>query len=174
MVVRQNSASAVSCDGWGDARMPTITTRRRIITPKKRRARSRSETSTTAITGDGYRSMIFYLERRGYRYGSTTVHKYMDRELYLHSIARPKKPGTKSGKHRRTFSWRRLKNVGKISMMINMQIPGSRTQFGSWGSLHLLRNWPERWWMSLWSRPISARIVPCEAPSKPREKFEEK
>ena len=46
---------------------------------------------------DGYRSMTAYLGRRGYRYSQTTIHKYMNVELGLHSIVRPKKPGTKPG-----------------------------------------------------------------------------
>ena len=49
-----HSASAGSCGGWGYARMPTITTggtERQIMMPKKQGCRSRSETSTTAITG---------------------------------------------------------------------------------------------------------------------------
>lgn len=41
---------------------------------------------------DGYRSMKVYLERKGYFYSQTTVHKYMNTELGLHSIVRPKKP----------------------------------------------------------------------------------
>ena len=42
---------------------------------------------------DGYRSMKVYVERKGYFYSSTTVHKYMNTELGLQSIVRPKKPG---------------------------------------------------------------------------------
>ena len=52
---------------------------------------------------DGYRSMTAYLERRGYRYSRTTVHKYMNKELGLYSIVRPKKPGTKPGKPHKVF-----------------------------------------------------------------------
>ena len=52
---------------------------------------------------DGYRSMTAYLERRGYRYSRTTVHKYMNKELGLHSIVRPKKPGAKPGKPHKVF-----------------------------------------------------------------------
>ncbi len=40
----------------------------------------------------GYRSMKVYLERRGYHYSSTTIHKYMNNEMKLYSIVRPKKP----------------------------------------------------------------------------------
>ena len=52
---------------------------------------------------DGYRSMTAYLERMGCRYSRTTVHKYMNRELGLHSIVRPKKPGAKPGKPHKIF-----------------------------------------------------------------------
>ena len=47
---------------------------------------------------DGYRSMTAYLERKGYRYSQTTIHKYMNIKMGLHSIVRPKKPGTKPGR----------------------------------------------------------------------------
>ena len=36
--------------------------------------------------------MKVYLEHRGYSYSTATVHKYMNTELGLHSIVRPKKP----------------------------------------------------------------------------------
>jgi len=47
--------------------------------------------------------MTAYLERRGYRYSQTTIHKYMNVELGLHSIVRPKKQGTKLGKPHKAF-----------------------------------------------------------------------
>lgn len=52
---------------------------------------------------DGYRSMTVYLERAGYHYSPTTIHKYMNTELGLRSIVRPKKPGTKPGKPHKVF-----------------------------------------------------------------------
>ena len=52
---------------------------------------------------DGYRSMAAYLEREGYHYSTTTIHKYMNIEMGLHSIVRPKKPGTKPGKPHKIF-----------------------------------------------------------------------
>lgn len=52
---------------------------------------------------DGYRSMKVYLERKGYRYSMTTVHKYMNTELGLRSIVRPKKPGYEHGKAHKVF-----------------------------------------------------------------------
>ena len=52
---------------------------------------------------DGYRSMTVYLERKGYGYSPTTIHKYMNTELGLCSIVRPKKPGTKPGKPHKVF-----------------------------------------------------------------------
>lgn len=52
---------------------------------------------------DGYRSMKVYLERRGYSYSTATVHKYMNTELGLHSIVRPKKPEYEHGKPHKIF-----------------------------------------------------------------------
>ena len=52
---------------------------------------------------DGYRSMRVYLERQGYHYSATTIHKYMNTELGLRSIVRPRKPGTKPGKPHKVF-----------------------------------------------------------------------
>ena len=37
--------------------------------------------------------MKVYLERKGYSYSNTTVHKYMNTERGLRSVVRPKKPG---------------------------------------------------------------------------------
>ncbi len=51
----------------------------------------------------GYRSMTAYLERRGYRYSQTTIHKYMNAELGLRSIVRPKKPEYRQGKPHKVF-----------------------------------------------------------------------
>ncbi len=47
---------------------------------------------------DGYRTMAVYLEREGYGYSPTTVHKYMNTELGLRSIVRPRKPDHGYGK----------------------------------------------------------------------------
>ena len=52
---------------------------------------------------DGYRSMKVYLERRGYGCSCTTIHKYMNKELKLRSIVRPKKPEVGRGKPHRVF-----------------------------------------------------------------------
>lgn len=41
---------------------------------------------------DGYRQMTSYLAAQGYKYSFTTIHKYMNRQLGLKSIVRPKKP----------------------------------------------------------------------------------
>lgn len=51
---------------------------------------------------DGYRSMKAYLERKGYFYSLTTIHKYMNAELGLHSIVR-KKLGYEHGKTHKIF-----------------------------------------------------------------------
>ena len=52
---------------------------------------------------DGYRSMKVYLERKGYSYSLTTIHKYMNTELGLRSIVRPKKPRYEHGKPHKIF-----------------------------------------------------------------------
>lgn len=52
---------------------------------------------------DGYRSMTAYLKRAGYDYSATTIHKYMNVQMGLRSIVRPKKPGTKPGKPHKVF-----------------------------------------------------------------------
>ncbi len=51
----------------------------------------------------GYRSMKVYLERRGYHYSSTTIHKYMNAEMKLYSIVRPKKPQYEHGEAHKVF-----------------------------------------------------------------------
>ncbi len=52
---------------------------------------------------DGYRSMKIYLAHKGYSYSFTTIHKYMNVELGLHSIVRPKKPRQEQGKAHKVF-----------------------------------------------------------------------
>ena len=47
--------------------------------------------------------MTIYLARRGYDYSPTTIHKYMNVELGLRSVVRPKKPGYKHGKPHKVF-----------------------------------------------------------------------
>ena len=47
--------------------------------------------------------MKIYLERQGYDYSLTTVHKYMNTELGLCSIVRPKKPRQAHGKPHKIF-----------------------------------------------------------------------
>ena len=42
--------------------------------------------------------MTVYLERKGYFYSDTTIHNYMNTELVLQSIVRPKKPKYEHGK----------------------------------------------------------------------------
>ncbi|HIR87573.1 MAG TPA: IS3 family transposase, partial [Candidatus Fimimorpha faecalis] len=41
---------------------------------------------------DGYRSMTVYLARKGFHYSPITIHKYMNQEMGLYAIVRPKKP----------------------------------------------------------------------------------
>ena len=40
----------------------------------------------------GHRAMVIFLKRRGITVSKTTVHKYMNKELNLHSIVLRKKP----------------------------------------------------------------------------------
>lgn len=47
--------------------------------------------------------MAVYLARWGYRCSAVTVHKYMNTEMGLHSIVRPKKPGYRHGKPHKVF-----------------------------------------------------------------------
>ena len=47
--------------------------------------------------------MTACLEREGYGYSPTTIHKYMNTEMDLHSIIRPRKPGTKPKKPHKIF-----------------------------------------------------------------------
>lgn len=47
--------------------------------------------------------MTVYLERKGCRYSRTTIHKYMNGELGLSFIVRPKKPGYEHRKPHKVF-----------------------------------------------------------------------
>lgn len=51
----------------------------------------------------GYRTMTVYLQRKGYSYSPTTIHTYMNQELGLCSIVRPKKPAYAQGKVHKVF-----------------------------------------------------------------------
>jgi len=48
--------------------------------------------------------MTVYLARKGYQYSFATIHKYMNTELRLCSIVRPKKPDYEHGKPHKIFS----------------------------------------------------------------------
>ena len=52
---------------------------------------------------DGYRSMTAYLARKGHRCSPATIHKYMNTELGLRSIVRPKRPDHERGKPHKVF-----------------------------------------------------------------------
>ena len=47
--------------------------------------------------------MTVYLARRGYHYSPTTIHKYMNTEMKLFSVVRPKKPCYEHGKQHMVF-----------------------------------------------------------------------
>ena len=51
----------------------------------------------------GYRCMKVFLERQGYCLSLTTTHKYMNKEMGLRSIVRPRKPDYKRGKAHKVF-----------------------------------------------------------------------
>ena len=53
---------------------------------------------------DGYRVMKIYLERKGISFSNLTIHKYMNRELGLHSVVRRKKPGYQKGSSHKVFA----------------------------------------------------------------------
>ena len=52
---------------------------------------------------DGYRTVHVYLLRRGYKISRLTVHKYMNTELQLFSIARRRKPDYEYGTPHKVF-----------------------------------------------------------------------
>lgn len=51
----------------------------------------------------GYRTMTVYLSRRGCQYSRQTIHKYMNGELKLKSLVRPKRPAYLRGKAHKIF-----------------------------------------------------------------------
>ncbi len=51
----------------------------------------------------GYRTMAVYLARKGCHCSTATVHKYMNTEMGLYSLVRPKKPGYWRGKPHKIF-----------------------------------------------------------------------
>lgn len=59
---------------------------------------------------NGYRSMTVCLRRNGYSYSPGTIYKYMNTELGLHSIVRPKKPDYEHGKQHKVFENRIKQN----------------------------------------------------------------
>ena len=59
---------------------------------------------------DGYRSMTVYLARKGFHYSPITIHKYMNKEMGLYAIVRPKKPEYMHGKPHKVLriSWLKI------------------------------------------------------------------
>ena len=47
--------------------------------------------------------MAVYLARKGFRYSPVTIHKYMNKEMGLYAIVRPKKPEYMHGKPHKVF-----------------------------------------------------------------------
>ena len=52
---------------------------------------------------DGYRSTSVYLARKGFHYSPATIHEYMNKEMGLHAIVRPRKPTYMHGKPHKVF-----------------------------------------------------------------------
>ncbi len=53
----------------------------------------------------GYRPMKIFLQRYGIYLSTTTIHKYMNKDLNLSAIVMRKKPGYESCKKRKTQQW---------------------------------------------------------------------
>ena len=54
--------------------------------------------------------MTVYLARKGFHYSPITIHKYMNQEMGLYAIVRPKKPEYIHGKPHKVFeiSWLKI------------------------------------------------------------------
>lgn len=54
--------------------------------------------------------MTVYLARKGFHYSPITIHKYMNKEMGLYAIVRPKKPEYMHGKPQRylRISWLKI------------------------------------------------------------------
>ena len=52
---------------------------------------------------DGYRTVHIYILRRGYKISRLTVHKYMNTELQLFSVARKRKPNYEYGEPHKVY-----------------------------------------------------------------------
>jgi transposase InsO family protein len=68
---------------------------------------------------DGYRQMRAYLKRQGIDLSALTVHKYMNTELGLRSVVRPKRPEYRKGKAHKIFP--NLLNQDFSSSKINVK-----------------------------------------------------
>ena len=68
---------------------------------------------------DGYRSVRAYLVRRGYKISNPTVHKYMNTELQLFSIARRRKPDYEYGKPHKVLIIYLIENLKQILLIRN-------------------------------------------------------
>lgn len=51
----------------------------------------------------GYRTTAVYLEHSGFHYSADAVHKYMNTEMGLYSLVRPKRSGYRRGKPHKVF-----------------------------------------------------------------------
>ena len=69
--------------------------------------------------------MTVYLKRRGYHYSRTTIHTYMNQELGLRSIVRPKKRGTKPGNPHKVFDMIDLHDRSVVASITDRHITSS-------------------------------------------------
>ena len=109
---------------------------------------------------DGYRSMTAYLKRAGHSYSATTIHKYMNTQMGLHSIVRPKKPGVKPGKPHKVFE-------NKLKQDFHADKPNQKwcTDF----TYLFLRNGDVRYnctIIDLYDRSVVASITDCHITSE--------
>lgn len=80
-----------------------VDTERRIMMPKIEDSGMDPEIYHSHNGVDGYRNMAVYLACRGYGYGSTALHKYMDTGLGLRPIVCLEKIGYQYGKAHKVF-----------------------------------------------------------------------
>ena len=109
---------------------------------------------------DGYRSMTAYLKRAGHSYSATTIHKYMNTQMGLRSIVRPKKPGVKPGKPHKVFE-------NKLKQDFHADKPNQKwcTDF----TYLFLRNGDVRYnctIIDLYDRSVVASITDCHITSE--------
>ena len=64
--------------------------------------------------------MTVYLARKGFHYSPITIHKYMNQEMGLYAIVRPKKPEYIHGKPHKVFENKLAQKFHSIRISIKM------------------------------------------------------